>query len=149
MTISCANEKIECQISQDNQARQLLSLWHQQCDGHIKFTPTTPAITASGSLAASPTASLTGYCSRVNDVCSYGISEGEACFSSYPLSSQSSEYLKCVCQQPIISAASVCEYDGNKTCIGAPAALSNIPQFQSCPVRKFLLVKTYESTNTS
>ena len=76
------------------------------------------------------------YCSSVANVCSDIIADGQRCISKFPAKSDAGKFVSCACQQSIISAASVCEFDGNATCLHAPAALTNIAIWQACPVRQ-------------
>ena len=75
-----------------------------------------------------------GVCSSIDSVCTFGGSITRACKQSYAASS--SALTSCLCQSSLLSAASVCEYVGNQTCLSKPATLSSVDLFILCPVSK-------------
>lgn len=129
---SCWNEWRICQNSNegDHNAQSVLSNWHSQCDNIA--TPTTPSLTT---LPASVSQCPVQVRQQFQAACTQVIAAGNACYAQYPALSQSVPYSSCVCQTSILSLASVCEYDGNKTCLGRTPTLSDIPLWSFCPVR--------------
>lgn len=106
----------------------VLSNWHKECDSSIAFKPTTPAIVSLTSTYNSEE------CTAIASACVFGSSIGADCLSSYGAATQSAQLSSCFCQGRYLSAASVCEYDLNKTCIGTTAAHSDIAIWSLCPV---------------
>ena len=76
-----------------------------------------------------------GICSSIDSVCGIGGSLTRDCKQSYTASALSS----CLCQSSLLSAASVCEYVGNQTCLLKPATLSSVDLFILCPVNMSLI----------
>jgi len=130
----CENEWRSCLDSdeEDSGAQYVLSEWNKECDSFISFTPTTPSL-----LSLTSTYAGVASCEDIQSVCALVTSTGLQCASSYPQQSQSSQFLDCMCQEPVISAASVCEFDGNITCHDQPATLTNIAIWRACPVSGF------------
>ena len=130
----------------DDDPAYVLQNWHSECDGFNNFHPTTPAL-------SSLTATYAGgaVCTSIDSVCTIGGSITRACKQSYTASALNS----CLCQTSLLSAASVCEYVGNKTCDLVPATLSSIDLFILCPVINLTLIPVssicpsliYEHTN--
>jgi hypothetical protein len=85
------------------------------------------------STLASPIAPL-AVCSSIESICQVGGSITKACKTNYDAITQSSQLTSCICQSSLLSAASVCEFNGNITCLMRSAALSNIDLWYSCPV---------------
>lgn len=130
---SCESENIECldQQGANNLASTALSNWHKTCDSLLPAltTPMLSSFTTTKALNENPQ-----YCSQLVTICASAATTAVQCSNSYPSNSQKQEFLSCLCKEPVISAASVCEYDGNKTCFGQPAAYSNIDIWNACPV---------------
>ena len=82
------------------------------------------------------------YCSSVANVCSDIVADIQQCSSEFLAKSHTAQFRSCACQQSIISAASVCAFDGTVTCLRTPAALTNIVLWQDCPVRLFCYRRT-------
>lgn len=105
----------------DNKIRQ----WHSTCDQRISSSMTTPAlptITASYDFGA---------CARLQKSCISGDYETNKCSLKYmPTSSLS--YASCVCQPPVYSLFSECQYNGNISCKRTTAAESNIVGYAVC-----------------
>jgi len=113
---------------EDTEEQQVVANWHSGCDNFITFTPTTPALTSLVSSVA-PLA----VCSNIESICREAGSIASSCEPSYSDVAQSSQFTSCLCQTSLLSAASVCEFDGNITCREETAALSNIALWQLCP----------------
>lgn len=131
----CENEWRSCLDSdeEDSGAQYVLSEWNQECDSFISFTPTTPSV-----LSLTSTYAGVASCEDIQSACALVTSTGLQCASSYPQPSQSSQLFDCMCQEPVISAASVCDFDGNITCLDQPATLTNIAIWRACPVSGFV-----------
>ena len=127
LAYSCENEWNLCMhtYDTDDDPAYVLQNWHSECDGFNNFHPTTPAL-------SSLTATYAGgaVCTSIESVCAIGGSITRACKQSYTASALTS----CLCQSSLLSAASVCEYVGNKTCDLVPATLSSVDLFILCPV---------------
>jgi len=126
----CENEERVCLQSyeEDNEAQQVLANWHAGCDDFITFTPITPAL----STLVSSVAPL-AVCSNIESICEEGGLITSACKSSFSAITQGSQLTSCICQSSLLSAASVCEFDGNITCLEETATLSNIDLWRLCP----------------
>jgi hypothetical protein len=128
---SCESEYRQCLDSyeEDNEAQQVLANWHSECDKFITFTPTTPVL-------STLTSTIPPYavCTNIESICSLGGSITRDCKASYRADSQSASLSSCLCQTSLLSAASVCEYDGNITCFQMPATLSSVDLWRLCPV---------------
>ena len=132
MAYSCQNEWNSCLKTYDanDDPEYVLQNWHSECDGFDNFHPTTPVISSlTATYAPAPV------CSSIDSVCTIGGSITRACKQSYTASALTS----CLCQSSLLSAASVCEYVGNKTCELVPATLSSIDLFILCPVNLALI----------
>ena len=128
---SCESEFRQCLDSyeEDNEAQQVLANWHSECDKFISFKPTTPVL-------LTPTTTIAAYavCTNIESICTLGGSITRDCKESYTADSQSASLSSCLCQSSLLSAASVCEYDGNITCLQKPATLSSVDLWMLCPV---------------
>lgn len=105
----------------DNKIRQ----WHSTCDQRISSSMTTPAlptITASYDFGA---------CARLQKSCISGDYETNKCSLKY-LPTSSLSYASCVCQPPVYSLFSECQYNGNISCKRTTAAESNILGYAVC-----------------
>ena len=109
--------------------QELISQWHVQCDNAISFSPTTPSTVVLPSTTYNSEA-----CTEAESACNIATSLASSCVMNHPISQQPEQFSTCWCQPQMLSAASVCDYDSNKTCFGVPAALSNIPQWSFCSV---------------
>jgi hypothetical protein len=98
---------------EDNEA-QVLANWHSGCDD---FRPLPQHSRLWSQQYPRPFVPVLSQYVRITS----------ACKSSYYYTAitQSSQFMSCICQSPLLSAASVGEFDGNITCLGEPAALSN------------------------
>jgi hypothetical protein len=110
-------------------AQEFISKWHVQCDNAISFSPTTPSTVVLPSSTYNSEA-----CIEAESACNIETLLASGCAMSHPISAQPEQFASCWCQPKMLSAASVCDYDNNKTCYGIPAALSNIPQWSFCSV---------------
>lgn len=129
---NCESEYRQCLDSyeEDNEMQQVLANWHSECDTYISFTPATPVL-------STPTSTIAAYavCTNIESICSLGGSITRDCKESYTANSQSVSLSSCLCQTSLLSAASVCEYDGNITCFQRPATLSSVDLWILCPVQ--------------
>ncbi|KAH9210189.1 hypothetical protein DL95DRAFT_466092 [Leptodontidium sp. 2 PMI_412] len=102
--------------------------WHTQCSAHLgtlSFTPTTlPVSSLTTTWAAAD-------CSRLALSCTSADYETNLCSSTY-LPAQTTEYLSCVCREPVYSLFSECQYNGNISCKATSAAESNILGYSVC-----------------
>lgn len=110
----------------------VLSGWHKECDNYVAVT--TPTLQ---SLASTVNSNKEEYCYSLLGVGSFVASSVYACNTSYlqpsPVPNGRSKFSSCICAEPLLSAASVDQYDFNKTCASQPAAYSNIGLWQLCP----------------
>ncbi|KAH7304876.1 hypothetical protein BKA65DRAFT_205305 [Rhexocercosporidium sp. MPI-PUGE-AT-0058] len=106
----------------------LTNEWHTQCSAHLgtlSFTPTTlPVSTLTTTWNAAD-------CSRLALSCTSADYETSLCSSTY-LPAQTTEYLSCVCREPVYSLFSECQYNGNISCKATSAAESNIMGYSVC-----------------
>lgn len=119
----CEEEIRQCQLSYifDKDFTDIISAWHQKCDSKIATPVTTPAI---------PSLTVTvdyAACVTIIDSCSSWSADIVGC----PTTAEASN--SCRCESSVMSLASVCFVDGNKTCIGTTGDTSNLWEFQSCP----------------
>lgn len=121
----CQNEWRLCSdtLAWDSEAEYLAAQWHVGCDKRISFTPTTPAI-SSLSVTLDPQ-----ICSSVFSSCDLFSLESSRCRESH---TATSDILTCECQPKIVSLASVCEFDGNTSCLSIPAYTSKIYGHSIC-----------------
>ena len=129
----CDNEMKSCLDTDDSGphgVQEIISDWHVLCDNSISFKPTTPS-----TVVLSSTTYNSEACTAAESACNIGTSLGSSCVMDHPASAQPEQFSSCICRPQMLSAASVCQYDGNKTCFGVPAALNNIPQWSFCSVR--------------
>ena len=130
---SCENEAKLCLDESGSfldPIEYVLSAWHKECNTFITFSPTTP------SLVSLTTSYNSEACIAVESACVLQTSIVNSCLSAYTVSTQAADLNSCFCQERAISLASVCEYDGNKTCLATTAAFSNIPVWSLCPVSR-------------
>ena len=111
----------------DSQYEAEISEWHARCDNRISSsltvtTPPLPTITNPYDMFA---------CNRLYQSCVKGDYETNRCSARY-LPSSSVSYISCVCQKPIYSLMSECQYDGNISCKRTTAAESNIMGYSTC-----------------
>ncbi|KAH8762926.1 hypothetical protein BGZ57DRAFT_956266, partial [Hyaloscypha finlandica] len=124
--VSCEGEVRQCTLSNtyDSGFDQVIAAWHEKCDTHMSTPVTTPVI-------ATPSMTLgQEVCPSIIESCNSWIQETSACKSSF---TREIDLTSCECRPPMISLASVCEFDGNVSCIGTTAELSNLWEFQNCP----------------
>lgn len=109
----------------DPQYDQRISQWHSTCDSRMTSSMTTPPL---------PTITTTydfQACSRLQQSCLSGDYETNLCSRKHmPTSSLS--YASCVCQPPVYSLFSECQYNGNISCKRTTAAESNILGYSIC-----------------
>ena len=126
-SLSCERDVRQCLETHmfdpqfDNKIRQ----WHSTCDQRISSSMTTPAlptITASYDFGA---------CARLQKSCISGDYETNKCSLKY-LPTSSLSYASCVCQPPVYSLFSECQYNGNISCKRTTAAESNILGYPVC-----------------
>ena len=129
-TRSCESEYRQCLDSyeEDGEIQQVLANWHSECDTFVTFAPTTPVLSTPTFTIGNP------ICTNIESICTFGGSITRACKESFPSDSQTASLYSCLCQSSLLSAASVCEYDGNITCLGTPATLTSIDLWVLCPV---------------
>jgi len=127
----CESEYRLCLDSyeEDTEMQQVLANWHSECDTFINFSPTTPVLSTPTFTIMNP------ICDNIDSICTFGGSITRACKETYTADSQASSLSSCLCQSSLLSAASVCEYDGNITCLDYPATLTSIDLWILCPVQ--------------
>ena len=99
--------------------------WHSVCDKHISSSMTIPI---------EPTITTTydfGACGRLEQSCLSADYETNLCSNKY-LPTSSLSYASCVCQPPIYSLFSECQYNGNISCKQATGIESNIIGYSVC-----------------
>ncbi|KAN0110870.1 hypothetical protein V8E51_007257 [Hyaloscypha variabilis] len=140
----CESEYRICLDSheEDNAMQQVLANWHSGCDKFITFSPTTPVLSTPTFTIGNPA------CSAIESICTFGGSITRACKESFTASIQIASLSSCLCQSSLLSAASVCEYDGNITCNNFPATLADIDLWILCPAQVAAL-STLSPTTTS
>ncbi|ERF72931.1 hypothetical protein EPUS_05012 [Endocarpon pusillum Z07020] len=105
----------------DNKIRQ----WHSVCDKRISSSMTTPhvsTITATYDFGA---------CNRLQLSCISADYETNKCSNEY-MPTASLSYISCICQPPVYSLFSECQYNGNISCKRTTAAESNIMGYSVC-----------------
>ncbi|OQU98774.1 hypothetical protein CLAIMM_04504 [Cladophialophora immunda] len=123
----CESDVQRCLASHrfDSSFQANIDEWHSQCDDRVNSTMTTPPL---------PTITQTydfGACSRLYQSCLRGDYETRLCSDRY-LPSSSLSYASCVCQPPVYSLFSECQYNGNISCKRTTAAESNIMGYSIC-----------------
>lgn len=135
---SCQSETALCLGVEDtiNSFELAVADWHSSCDTYLSASLTTPVLSALSSTRvglADP-----AYCDAVQSTCLIEHQIGARCSTQHPGFFSESVALQgfssCFCQPSIIPIASVCEYDGNVTCLRTSAALSNMYAWKMCPV---------------
>lgn len=115
--LSCENEDRECLDSHalDNQAAALKARWHSKCNDYIslKFNVTTPRL----SRLSTTTGIINNpdYCSYALSMCAVATASVNSCASEYPTAKPFEKFSRCICNDEILSANSVCEYDFSKS----------------------------------
>lgn len=102
-----------------------VSQWHSTCDSRISSSMTTPSL---------PTLKTTydfQACGRLQRSCLSGDYETNLCSQKY-LPTSGLSYVSCVCQPPVHSLFSECQYNGNISCKRTTAAESNILGYPVC-----------------
>jgi hypothetical protein len=122
----CENEQRLCYGNGDldNQAQDLASAWHSGCDGHISFTPTTPAISS-----ITVTNDAAKVCTTFAAQCASASAAIGRCKTDY---SSSSAQSSCFCAPQLQAMEYSCAYLGNVTCLKTSATLSNLPAYGYC-----------------
>ncbi|KAH6699968.1 hypothetical protein BKA61DRAFT_582805 [Leptodontidium sp. MPI-SDFR-AT-0119] len=112
----------------DTMFSSLTNDWHTQCSAHLgtlSFTPSTlPVSTLTTTWDAAD-------CSRLALSCTSADYETNLCSSTY-LPARTTEYLSCVCREPVYSLFSECQFNGNISCKATSAAESNILGYKEC-----------------
>ena len=113
---SCQNEFATCLggFAEVVGIQSILSAWHTDCDTFTTSPLTTPSVIP---LPSTVRTIDTVKCSSIGDVCIFATSSITKCLFEYPSTLQPERLSSCICQEPLISAASVCQYDTNKTCL--------------------------------
>ena len=100
--------------------------WHTACDSRLGSssvtTPASPTITTTYDFNA---------CERLELSCRSGDYETNKCSYTW-MPSSSLSYVSCVCQPPIYSLMSECQYNGNISCKRTTAYESNILGYSVC-----------------
>lgn len=124
---SCQDDITRCLESHmfDAQFEDRIARWHATCDARMTTTMTTPAVT---SLTATYDF---GACSRLEGSCISADYETNKCSATF-LPTSSISFLSCVCQPPIYSLMSECQYNGNISCKRTTADESNILGYSTC-----------------
>jgi hypothetical protein len=99
------------------------ALWHSACDGHITYTPTTPAITSLSTTVDQ------GNCLTAESYCGAFGASTDSCVSSYTLSE---ELQSCWCQAAILNLASRCEVDGSLSCLLQTPTTTDLWSYKHC-----------------
>jgi hypothetical protein len=125
---SCETDVQRCLDSHfmDHSFSQKIDAWHTVCDPSLSTstltTPAQPTITGTLDLGA---------CDRLALSCQSGNYETNECsYTWLPRSSLS--YVSCICQPPIYSLMSECQYNGNISCFHTTAHESNILGYPVC-----------------
>ncbi|KAF2473546.1 uncharacterized protein BDR25DRAFT_217272 [Lindgomyces ingoldianus] len=124
---ACQDDVRRCLESHmfDSQFDYRVEHWHETCDSRVATSFTTPPVT---SLTATYDFNA---CQRLHQSCVSGDYETNKCSQTYlPMSSMS--YVSCICQPPIYSLVSECQYNGNISCKRTTAAESNILGYSVC-----------------
>ncbi|KAF2677116.1 hypothetical protein K458DRAFT_282344, partial [Lentithecium fluviatile CBS 122367] len=129
----CENEIRLCTQSStdDGTFEDLKKQWHATCDSRVTFEVTTPPLT---SLTAEFTPEA---CSSIATICLQGADSMSQCSES----SSDTTFLSCACQPEITSLVSVCQYDGNVSCVSTAASSEGIYGYEAC--------KAYAAVSTS
>ncbi|KAH8585410.1 hypothetical protein B0O99DRAFT_530952 [Bisporella sp. PMI_857] len=123
----CKSDVMRCLESHmfDPQFDEKIRIWHAACDSRLTSTMTTPT---------EPTLTTTydfGACNRLYQSCASADYETNQCSYKYP-STSSMSFTSCVCQPPVYSLMSECQYNGNVSCKRTTAAESNIWGYSTC-----------------
>lgn len=121
----CMSEWRLCTLSDtfDNMFQDIISAWHEKCDGKISFKVTTPAV------STLPATVDQGSCASFIESCAALSTSSADCKSSYAAAADLSS---CRCQSDVLSIASVCEYDGSVSCLAETPILSNMWSVRFC-----------------
>lgn len=124
---SCRSDVQRCLETHmfDGQFAMKVSRWHELCDPRISTTvttPHTPTITTTYDMNA---------CFRLEQSCRSADYETNKCSMTW-MPSSSLSYVSCICQPPIYSLFSECQYNGNVSCKRTTADESNIMGYSVC-----------------
>lgn len=109
----------------DSQFDLKIAQWHAKCDPRISTFMTTPS-------ASTITTTYDFFaCGRLQQSCISGDYETNKCSEKH-LPTSSLSYAPCVCQPPIYSLFSECQYNGNISCKQTTAHESNILGYSVC-----------------
>lgn len=111
----------------DGMLNQNIDAWHEACD---------PRLASSTTITTPPEPTLTSTydvnnCYRLAGSCYSADYETNRCRRQW-LPTSSVSFISCVCQPPIHSLMSECQYNGNVSCKLEPAAESNILGYREC-----------------
>ncbi|KAH7025522.1 hypothetical protein B0J12DRAFT_733007 [Macrophomina phaseolina] len=143
---SCEGEVQQCMLSNtfDSSFEEVIDEWHAKCDAKMASPVTTPPLPP---LSTSIEAGVgLGVCSSIIESCNSWQRDASACKSSY---TSSADILSCQCAPSLVSLASVCEYDGNVSCILTTAATTNLWEYRNCPSARNAMTAGVGSTSTS
>ncbi|KAN0089840.1 hypothetical protein V8E51_018419 [Hyaloscypha variabilis] len=111
--------------SLDDDYQSALSSWHSLCDTFLPstLTVTTPPL-------SQITENYLATCQAEQDACSTMQLLQDNCDNSF--TEANAAYTSCLCQPRWLSLDYTCEFEGNRSCLGVPATLSNMIGYD-CP----------------
>lgn len=124
---SCQGEVRECVRSNtfDVDFAGFLSAWHSACDRHLPGPLTTASLF---SLSIVPKPEI---CGRFTDACSRWTRDFSGCMDGRE---EETATTSCACSTTsMLSLASVCEVDGNRSCLLTTADFTHLWEYRNCP----------------
>lgn len=103
-----------------------MKVWHEACDEHITFAPTTSSLT-SLAVTVDPAA-----CQSAYDACLQRDEGLESCGSMYSAHMNATEAVDCICQSSQLWVASRCYTYGTKCNPDRTTRLSTMPEYVYC-----------------
>jgi hypothetical protein len=125
----CKGELRECSggYTSDRYWDESIALWHEKCDPHLTFTPTTPMLTPLS------TTLDTDECTSIYDACLQRSAGLSSCSEAY--SANITEAVSCLCRPSQLSAASRCFVDRTDCWFrrtDPPVTLSTVVEYEYC-----------------